>query len=83
MNYVVIELQTNGSTTATLVTVYADRLQAESKFHDILRAAAVSSMEAHSAVIMTEDGKPVRPAECYHHYPEPEPEPVEEPEETA
>lgn len=83
MNYIVIELQTNGSTTATIVSVYADRLQAENKFHDILRAAAVSSVEAHGAAIMTEDGKPVRPAECYHHFPEPEPEPVEEPEETV
>lgn len=67
MNYIVIELQTNGDTTANIITVYADRLQAESNFHDILRAAAVSSVEAHSAVIMTDDGKLVRPSECYRH----------------
>lgn len=67
MNYIVIELQTNNGTTAIVPPVtYSDRNQAESKFHQILMSAAVSQVEVHTAVMMTDDGRMVR-NECYKH----------------
>ena len=56
MTYIVIELQTNGGTTANIVTTYNTREEAESKFHTILAAAAVSNVEIHAAVILAPDG---------------------------
>lgn len=67
MNYIIIELQTNGNVTAIApVLVYSDRLEAESKFHDIMRYAAISTVEVHSCIMMTEDGFVVR-KESYRH----------------
>lgn len=66
MNYYVIELQTTGGQTAYLVDGYTSREQAEAKYHTILAAAAVSSVEKHAAVILTEEGFEVM-RECYKH----------------
>ena len=67
MTYIVIEIQTSGGTTAIVPPIpYADRLQAEAKYHQILAAAAVSSVEEHTAVLLTQDGQLVR-RECYRH----------------
>lgn len=76
MNYIVMELQTD-AVTATLVNQYGDRAAAESKFHTVLAAAAVSAVPVHAAVLMTEEGFVLR-NECYKHTPAPvEPEPEE------
>jgi len=56
MSYIVIELQTNNGTTANIVTTYPTREEAESKYHTILAAAAVSNVEIHAATILTPDG---------------------------
>ena len=61
------------------------RLKAESKYHEVLAAAAVSELPQHSATLLTSDGRAVM-NQCYHHdVVEPEPEDVpdegEEPEE--
>ena len=67
MNYIVIEMQTNNGTTALVPPVtYSDRNQAESKFHQVLTAAAVSSVEEHVAIMLAEDGQLIR-RECYRH----------------
>ena len=66
MNYIVLEAQTNGTSTATLVNSYADRNQAESKYHTVLAAAAISELERHSAVLMDETGLCIR-SQCYEH----------------
>lgn len=58
------------------------RLKAESKFHEILAAAAISELPQHSATLLTSDGRAVM-NQCYRHElptPEPEPEPTPEPE---
>ena len=57
MKYLVIELQTydNGSV-ANIVTDYNERPQAESKFHTVLAAAAVSGLPCHAAVLITNEG---------------------------
>ena len=56
MTYIVIELQTNNGTTANIVTTHATREEAESKYHTVLAAAAVSNVEIHAATILTPDG---------------------------
>lgn len=42
------------------------RLKAESKYHEVLAAAAVSTYEQHSATLLTSDGRAVM-NQCYHH----------------
>ena len=67
MNYIVIEMQTNGQTTAIVPPVtYSDRNAAEAAFHTALAAAAISAVEVHSVAMLTEDGRVVR-TECYRH----------------
>ena len=68
MNYIVIELQTNGNTTSNIVTAHTSRDAAEQKFHTVLAAAAVSSVEDHAAVMIAQNGTVVR-TEHYTHAP--------------
>ena len=63
--YIVIEIQTS-ATVATLVNAYEDRNQAESKYHQILTAAALSSVPKHSAVLMNDVGQTIK-NETYIH----------------
>ena len=64
--YYVIELQTNGGQTAHLVSSYSTREDAESKYHTVLAAAAVSAVEKHAATIITEEGFQLM-HQCYIH----------------
>lgn len=51
--YVVVELQTTkDGQVANLVTQHDTREEAESKFHSVLAAAAISGLPVHSAVLM-------------------------------
>lgn len=54
--YIVIEMQTTNGTTATITNAYADKNTAYQKYHTILAAAAVSSVEIHTAIILSEHG---------------------------
>ena len=54
--YIVIEMQTNGETTAVLNTVFNDRNLALQKYYTILSAAAVSQVEIHTAMVVNEFG---------------------------
>lgn len=54
--YIVIEMQTNGQTTATLTYAFTDRNTAYQKFHTILASASVSNVEVHTAIIVNEFG---------------------------
>ena len=63
--YIVIEIQTS-ATVATIVNSYEDRNQAESKYHQILTAAALSSVPKHSAVLMNDVGQTIK-NETYIH----------------
>lgn len=63
--YIVVEIQTS-TTVATLVNSYEDRNQAESKYHQILTAAALSSVPKHSAVLMNDEGQTIK-SETYIH----------------
>ena len=50
--YLVVEIQTNGSTISTLNYQYDSLNLAEQKYYLILAAAAVSTLDVHAALIM-------------------------------
>lgn len=66
MVYIVIEIQADDSTAATIVNSYTDRNLAEQKYHNVLAAAAVSAVPVHSAVMLTGDGTRIK-GETYRH----------------
>lgn len=70
--YFVIELQTNDGVTSMLTYSFDNRDQAESKFHNILSYAAVSTVEFHAVSIIDRLGVVVR-NESYNHPVQPEP----------
>lgn len=80
--YIVIELQNNADgTVGNIVNTYDSRNEAESKYHLVLSAAAVSNVMIHAAMLAMTDGTVVA-SQHYIHAPEPEPtpEPTPEPE---
>lgn len=42
------------------------RLKAESKYHEVLAAAAISEYETHSAILFSAEGVPLM-HQCYYH----------------
>lgn len=66
--YVILELQTNGETTAVVspVQVKETKDEAESVFHSILSYAAVSQVEQHTALILNPQGQLVE-SKCFKH----------------
>lgn len=42
------------------------RLKAESKYHEVLAAAAVSELQSHAATLLTADGRTIM-NQCYKH----------------
>lgn len=66
MVYIVLEIQSDDIQAGTLVTSFTDKNKAESKFHTVLSAAAISSVPIHSAVLLTDMGKTLK-TETYKH----------------
>ena len=65
--YIVIELQKNAEgVVSNLVTSHNTLAEAESKFYTILAAAAINEVPVHSAIIVSEEGFPVK-YQCYKH----------------
>ena len=65
--YLVMELQKNkDGHVANIVTEHETLALAESKYHAVLSAAAVSGIPAHSAILVSEEGFPVK-NQCYKH----------------
>lgn len=63
--FIVLEIQTNANNeVATLVSPALAGPQAESKYHTILAAAALSNLPKHAAVILDETGE-VYAHQCY------------------
>lgn len=52
--FIVIELQANGEQVSTITQNYANQNEAESRYHQILAAAAISQVPVHSAIVMDE-----------------------------
>ena len=80
--YCVIELQLWADGSLHPLTYIKDSENAAwSKYHEVLKYAAISENPAHSAIILTESGQVLpRSGQCYTHYVAP-PEPEEIPEE--
>ena len=65
--YNVIELQKNAEgQVANLVTAHNSLAEAESKYYTILASAAINDVPVHSAIIVSEEGFPVK-YQCYKH----------------
>lgn len=59
--FVVIELQKNTEgVVSNIVTSYENLAEAESKYYSVLAAAAISNVPVHSAIIVSEEGFPVK-----------------------
>ena len=75
--YYIIEIQkTHAGEYAHLIHWVFDadadlaRQKAESKYHEVLTAAAISNTAMHSATLISAEGVPLR-NECYHHAEQP------------
>jgi predicted regulator of Ras-like GTPase activity (Roadblock/LC7/MglB family) len=65
--YIVIELQKNAEgVVSNIVTSFDTLAEAESKYYSILASAAISNVPVHSAIIVSEEGFPVK-HQCYKH----------------
>ena len=65
--YIILELQTyNDGTVGTLINSYADKNEAESQYHRVLMAAAISDVPLHTCFMLTPDGYTIK-SECYRH----------------
>ena len=54
------------------------RLKAESKFYEVLAAAAISELPVHAAIMFTSEGMPIMNQRYIHVIPQPEPETPDE-----
>jgi len=57
--FVVIELQKNGDQMGNIVTAHDTLQDAQHKFHTVAAAAAISTVEKHSVVLLNDDGFPM------------------------
>lgn len=57
--FVVIELQKNGDQMGNIVTIHDTLQDAQHKFHTVAAAAAISTVEKHSVVLLNDDGFPM------------------------
>lgn len=65
--YIVVELQKNeAGFVSNIVTAFDTLAEAENKYYTILAAAAISRIPVHSAIIVSEEGFPVK-HQCYKH----------------
>lgn len=63
--YITIEIQRSAEgQVGTLVYSHSAKEAADASFHQILAAAAQSSLPAHAALLLDENGSPLR-YECY------------------
>ena len=79
--FIVTEIQTyTDGTVGTIVNSYESQQQAESRYHTVLAAAAVSNLPKHAVILFTEEGFPML-YQCYRHavtvQPDQTPEPTE------
>ena len=64
--FYVLEIQTETATGAVIPFAFQDRNQAEAKYHDLLRVAAVSTVAKHGAMLFNDDGFVIK-SEVYNH----------------
>ena len=67
MKYIVLEIQTNADgSVGTLTYAFDDQNQAESKYHQVLAAGAISELPMHSAILITNDCTMLKSDVYYH-----------------
>lgn len=64
--YIVIEMQTNGSSTATIANAYESFNVANQQYHTILSAASVSTVNTHTAVMLNDRGEYIKSEYIQH-----------------
>ena len=65
--FIVVELQKSADgVVSNIVTSFDNQGAAESKYHSVLAAAAISKLPVHSATILTEEGFQLA-HQCYKH----------------
>lgn len=64
--FIVTEIQTVGGQASTITNQFASLNEADNKYHTILAAAAVSSIEVHAAIMYNSNGSYVK-SEYYRH----------------
>ena len=57
--YIVVEIQNNKETIGNIVTSYHDYNEAQSKYYQVLAAAAISNVPIHAAVLLHGNGSPI------------------------
>lgn len=66
MIYYVIEIQTLNNSGAVIPFSFADRNQAEAKYHSLLAVCATSDVPKHGAMLFNDDGFIIK-SEVYNH----------------
>lgn len=80
MSYLVVELQTySDGSMGHIEWPFDNQAEAESRFHAVLSAAAVSEVTIHSCSLLASDGRLLNRG-CYEHYPEVVEQPESQPE---
>lgn len=65
--YIILEIQTDaGGNVATLVHRANEAMQAESVYHQVLAAAAISALPVHAAVLLANNGRTIESKAYYH-----------------
>lgn len=54
--FAVIEIQKNKTTATPFISLFDSKEQAYSSYHTILAAAAISEIEEHSVILVSEEG---------------------------
>lgn len=72
--FIIIEIQKSNKGTVTIVppASYAEQAQAEAAYHTALAAAAVSTVDVHSVIMLNDVGDKLK-GQTYYHGKEPEP----------
>ena len=64
--FIVIEIQVNKGVVSTLTYQFTELNEAYAKFHTVLSYAAVSSVEVHTALILSETGTTIAKEHFIH-----------------
>ena len=54
--FAVVEIQKNGETATPITTLFTDKDEAYSKYHQVLASASISQVQEHSAILLSEEG---------------------------
>lgn len=70
--FIILEAQTyNDGNVGTIVNSYTDKNTAESEYHKVLAAAAISNVPVHTCFMLASNGLVLK-SECYKHEVAPE-----------